>query len=502
MKDVKSKNIVVDHEALNIFDDLTTLLIFPKTKTPVEFEPFQYFIIVNIIGLFYKTGERKYTRSYLQLARKNGKTALMAVLALFDLLHGKNGESEICFVATGLAQAGIGFNFVKTFSRQVDPKHKYLFPTATAIKFDADSGIIECLPSNSNRLDGKNQSYAIIDEYHAHINSSLLDVCVSSMASRSYPHVSLITTAGLSLFCPCYEMRNEGIQVLNDEIKDERTFYAIFEHDSPDEWKDEKMWIKSNPNLGTTVKHDFLDTARNKALRGGDEKNATLTKSFNYWVASSTEWIPYPDLKAVMRKIDWANEFSGNKKLLYAGIDLASVSDMTALAWLIERDNVYYYGVKYYLPEKALQTSINAPFYRKWADEKYLTLTPGNITDYDYVRNDLESLGLFSRIADTGYDPYNSSDFIADVSRSIRTTPVSQGTGNLNKATRSLERQVLGKTCVIDYNPITAWMFDNVELVYDTFGNCRISKSNKASEKKIDGIAAMINALTIYQKNQ
>ncbi len=81
LKDVKSKNIVVDHEALNIFDDLTTLLIFPKTKTPVNFEPFQYFIIVNIIGLYYKTGERKYTRSYLQLARKNGKTALLPLTA-------------------------------------------------------------------------------------------------------------------------------------------------------------------------------------------------------------------------------------------------------------------------------------------------------------------------------------------------------------------------------------------------------------------------------------
>ena len=174
---------------------------------------------------------------------------------------------------------------------------------------------------------------------------------------------------------------------------------------------------------------------------------------------------------------------------------------MTAVTCLFRRedDPKYYFKTWYYLPESCLTENSNKDQYRLWHRQGLLTITPGNVTDYDYITNDLMRVSNMCAIQRVGYDSYNSTQWaISATDLGLPLMPYSQSIGNFNKPTREFERLILSGAAVIDNNEITRWMFKNVALKYDYNGNCKPNKG-LGSQKKIDGIISQIQAVGTYQ---
>lgn len=465
---------------------------------PFILEPWQEFIVANIIGFYWRGSTiRRFTVSYIEVSRKNGKTALAAALCMYFLIwDGENG-AEVDLAANSKEQAKIAFEFCEQFAQQLDKQQTDLKCYRDRITFSLTVSKLHVFAADDSKLDGFNASFALLDEYHAAKNTRLRDVLKSSMGQRANPHLCTITTAGFDKTGPCYQLRRTCLEVLHGVKKDDSLFAAIYSMDEGDDWTAEKNWHKCTPNLDVTVTKKYLREQVTSAKNNPSEEVGVRTKNLNQWCDSVDVWIPEVYIMRDTRRVN-VEDFAGC--LCWVGVDLAAVSDMTAVSFLIRReaDPLFYFLTKYYLPESCLSENSNKDLYRLWKQQGLLTITPGNVTDYDFITNDIMRAGSVVNVTRVGYDDYNSTQWaIAATDLGLPLESYSQSIGNFNKPTREFERLILSGNAVIDDNEITRWMFRNVALKYDHNGNCKPNKG-LGSQKKIDGVISQIQALGSY----
>lgn len=432
---------------------------------------------------------RKYTVTH--------NTALAAVICLWFFFD--EAGASVGLAANSRSQATLAFDFVSKFASQIDPKQKDIKRYRNSLKCEANSGELKVFAADATRLDGENLSFALIDEYHAAKDNSVYAVLRSSMTSRPNPLILVITTVGFNLTGPMKKMYDTDVEILHGIKEDDNRFTAIYQMDEGDDWEDERNWIKHSPNLGVSVSYDNLRKAKTEAKNNPATLNETLTKNWNVWCSVTECWIPdMYVIKCMSQKIN-LDDFRGCQ--CYVGVDLSCVSDMTAVSYLLRKDNndsKYYYYTDYYLPESCLTESPNREQYRYWVSTKQLKLTPGNVVDYDYITNDImQNYNRFC-IQKIGYDQFNATTWaIKCTELGLPLEPYSQSIGNFNKPTKEFERQIRCNEAVIDKNEITLWMFRNVDIKEDWNGNRKPIKVH--ADKKIDGIISMVESLGMWQ---
>lgn len=475
---------------------ISTLKHFAGKSSGKNFilEDWQQFIIANIIGFYWSGGERRFTSSYIEVSRKNGKTALAAALCLYYLIADGEDGAEVDLAANSKEQAKIAFSFCSTFAKQLDPKAKYLRAYRDSILFDVNNSKLKVFAADDSKLDGFNASFGLVDEYHSAKNSRVRDVIKSSMGMRQNPHLCTITTAGFDKTLPCYRLRSTAIEILNGLKEDDSMFIAIYSLDEDDDWTEEKNWLKCTPNLDVTVTQKYIREQVQSAINNPSEEVGVKTKTLNLWCDTAEVWLPENYIIKASGKIDLQQlkDFP-----CYVGVDLAATSDLTAVSYLVVNDGTYYFWNHYYLPESALKEKPDRELYKYWKQQGLLTVTEGNVTDYDYITNDIMKNGEIVSIQKVGYDKYNATQWsISATDLGLPLEEYSQSLGNFNKPTREMERLLLSGKCKIENNEITRWCFKNVTLKSDHNGNVKPNKSVKA--KKIDGVIAMIQALGMY----
>jgi len=462
---------------------------------PFILEGWQQFIIANIIGFYWKeTGTRRFSSSYIEVSRKQGKTALAAALCLYYLIADNEDGAEVLLAANSKEQAKIAFDMCSSFVKGIDPKTKYFIPYRADIKFNLTNSKLKVLAADDSKLDGFNASFGLLDEYHAAPTSKVRDVIKSSMGMRNNPHLCTITTAGFNKSLPCYQLRTVAIEVLNAVKTDDEMFIAIFSLDVEDDWQDEKNWIKCAPNLDVTVTTKYIRGQVQQAKNNPSEETGVKTKTLNLWCDSENVWLPDEYILRSSKNID-LNDFKG--EACYIGVDLGQTSDLTAVSYLVVVDNKYYFKTHYYLPEEALRIKANKELYKDWKRKGQLTVTPGNVTDYDYITNDLMKYSQIVNIQVIGYDSYNSTQWAIDATaKGLPLEVYSQTIGNFNRPTKEIERLILSDKAIIDNNEISRFCFKNVELKSDQNGNTKPVKY--IDNNKIDGVISMIQALGMY----
>ncbi|MCI1681437.1 MAG: terminase large subunit [Bacteroides sp.] len=499
---------------LNLLDDDRYEFKEDKVDTAIEFvsylkhfagkhsgedfilEPWQAFIFANVYGFFNKEDGSRLTQTvYIEIARKNGKSALAAAMGLNALVNDDEAAAEVYFAANSKDQVKISaWPLCSNFAKGFDPTERYLSTYRDTIKYDKTLSFLKVLASDSTKLDGPNASTFILDEYHAAKNNSMKGVLESGQGTRENPLAIIITTAGFNKLGPCYELRTTAVEILNEVKTDNSFFAAIYSLDEKDDWKDEKVWIKSNPNLGVTVRPQYLKKEIKKALNTTSDEVNVKTKNLNVWCDSETVWIPDDYILSSTGKVSLKDY---KEKETYVGIDLSSTSDLTAVAYLIPMEYKYYFKIKYYLPEAALKEKRFSQLYGEWRRRKLITITPGNVTDYDYILNDLMEQDSNLYIMSVGYDQWNATQFVINATdKGLPMIPISQSIGNFNKPTKEMERLILSGKVVFDNNEITRHCFKNVVIARDKNGNVKPSK--QFEEKKIDGIVAALTALEAY----
>lgn len=463
-----------------------------------ELLPYQKWIIYSIFGFYHKGTEKRVTNYvYIELARKQGKTALAAAIALYMLVaDGENG-AEVEMVANSAKQAKICFDMSSNFLQSIDKKGKYFKRYRDKIKFDYTKSFLQILSSDASGNDGYNSSCFILDECHEQPNSKLWDVMCSSQGMRENPLAIIITTAGFNKFGFCYEYRQTCTEILSGAKENDTQFTAIYTLDENDDWHNEENFIKANPSLGTTVQIDYLKQQVQNAENNTSLEVGIRTKNFNQWLSTKDVWLSNDLLLKYTDTVNY-NDFKDCQ--CYMGVDLSAVSDLTCLATIIPMADKYYFKTHYYLPQTCLEDNSNCELYKKWKKEGYLTITDGNVTDYDYILNDIKKIadsGLY--IQKIAYDSWNATQWaINATTEGLPIEPYSQAIGNFNKPTKEFERLLKGGAIIIDNNEITRWCFSNITLKSDWNDNVKPVKTS--DQLKIDGAIAMIEALGIYLK--
>lgn len=422
-------------------------------------------------------------------------TALIASLAMYYFIADGEDGAEVDIAANNFEQAKICFEFIQQYCKQLDPQQRDLKVYRSSIELPCTASKINVFSADASGKDGFNASVGIIDEYHSAKTTGMRDIIKSSMGMRRDPMLLTITSAGFDKSLPCYKLRTTCIEILSGLKTDDSTFAIIYGLDEGDDWTDEKVWIKSNPNLERTVTTKYLREQVTSAINNPTEEVSVRTKNLGQWLSTSSVWIPDTYINKCTKTIN-LDDFNEDSEC-WVGVDLASVGDMTAVTFMLfnEDDETPYFHTKYYLPETALVESPNRELYKHWSRTGDLTVCSGNVTDYDYITNDIMAMYNRFMIRKVAFDSWNSVQWaIRATELGLPLEPYSQSIGNFNKPTREFERLIRQGKCVIDNNEITRWMFRNVAIKTDTNGNIKPNKGAGA-EKKIDGIISQITAL-------
>lgn len=467
-------------------------------RKPFVLQDWQAFLVYAMFGFYWKGTDKRVCRNaYIQISRKCGKTSLASALALYGLIADGEAGAEIDFVAPSAEQTRIGFRAASNYAESIN-RNGILNCLRNTIIFHPTKGRIRMMSSDAKLGDGFNPHFAIIDEYHALETNDLPNVMMSGMGMRRNSMMIYITTAGFNIYGPCKEYRDMCEDILLGNKSDDSIFALIYELDKEDFWPDEKNWKKCCPSIDITVSKDYLSSQVTLAKNNISMEVGVRTKNLNQWVETSNVWISDEMIKNSMK--DVPIQVFDNQSVS-AGIDLAAVSDLTVYALMAAPDpnrefepDKYIFKCFYYLPSECLENNKNWQKYRQWQQHKYLTVNPGNVTDYRYILDDMK--GSMDKFCFNGvyYDAWQSTLFIIMATEEgLPCVPYSQSIGNFTKPVRTFELLLKRGDIVIDDNPITRWCFQNVVLKEDVNQNVKPAKDN--NNNKIDAVIAILEAL-------
>ena len=469
-----------------------------KAGTKIILEGWQAFIIYCVYGwIDKKTKLRRFNYADVVVARKNGKTTMAAGLGLFALVADGESGAEVYSAAVDKEQAKICWGAAKELAKK-SPMLSFLLLYKSAIIDEEGAAFFKPLSKDTKNKDGTSPSFAICDERHEWQNNALFNVIKSGMGARSQPLIFSITTAGFNTALPYFQQQKYLKDILDGLVVQDNQFAIIYEPDKDDDISSEETWKKANPNYGVSVNRKYLMTeyleARNK---GGENMVNFLTKNLNMWCDAPEVWID----SSYVAACDFGTEDSSLLgQRCYAGFDFASHVDIVAL--VLYFPHLLHQPVKcfFWLPEEKVWQNKDDVDYRRWAEQGYIHLTPGNIIDIDAVVDGVLTVMSDYDVVKLAYDPYKTYHGIIQglikAGREEVLMEFSQGIGNVSEPTKEVQRLIEGAEVDLMRNPVLNWMFGNVILYKDNNENIRVSKGK--SKNKIDGVAAFIDAVGGY----
>lgn len=463
---------------------------------PIELQPWQQFVVWNVFGWRRADGSRRFRYVYEEQARKQGKSTKVAGIAL--KLTGFDGEggAEVYAAATKRKQAKIVFGEAQRMIK-ASPDLSAMFEVfAESIVFPFQESKFEPLGADTGGEHGLNVHGAIIDEVHAHKSRELIDILDTGTASRTNWLIWMITTAGTHPSGPAWDYRRHSEAVLGGSVKDEEFFAYIASLDPEDEWKEERNWIKANPNLGVSVSLDYLRAKFNRSQDSPVLVQAFRQLHLNQWVGSSKADISMDAWKRCGGPIDIEKLRS---RPCCAGLDMAAQFDLNAfcLCWPATRADPYWYYLWWFWAPEARERKrerLTRLTYDGWAKQGFIKITEGDVADYNVIQADIEDICRTYKVQEIGFDPYNATQLEQNLTKNgHKMILIRQGFGTLHAPTKMLDSNVVAGTVRHGDNPVAAWMASNVVYRRDTINGSMMPHKEK-SAGKIDGIAAAVMA--------
>lgn len=508
--DLKAKKWVYDDALAQKAIKFIELMPHTKGKwasagAKLRLEPWQKFIVANIFGWVDGNGKRRFREVYVQVPRKNGKSALAAAIGLYMLVADGEKGAEVYSGATNLPQAKEVFKPAWIMMQKYDllrtkTKTELYGTSANPSQIYSKNSQSVFKPLKGKPGDGSSPHCAIIDEYHEHPDTTMYDAMQTGMGAREQPLLFIITTAGTRTDGPCYAKYKEAKELLSGVYENDRLFTLIYEVDEQDDPFDIKSVIKANPNYGISVMEDYLqmqlDNARNK---GGQTQTIYMIKHLNKWVSAKSAWMNMAKWSESVANFDDIRDVMETQPT-WVGLDLGSRSDITAMQFLTydEANDTFYTFGRYYLPEGAIERAHSSVqhLYEDLVHKGHVIVTPGDLTDYDYILKDLQAFDGQFRIDGVGYDKWGAEILYANLVRDgweSRLVQFAQTTQNRSNPMKEIEGRVLAGQLKHDNNPAMNWMVSNVVAKPDA--NDNIVPRKDSHERKIDAVDAMIIAM-------
>jgi phage terminase large subunit-like protein len=473
---------------------------------PFELLPWQIFVIGSLYGWKKLDGLRRFRTSYVEVARKNGKSVLLAGTALYALVADGELGSHVYAAATTRDQARIIFGEAERMVDASPPLRARITRTVNNLAVIPTSSWFRPLSADATKMDGLNVHFAAVDEVHEHPNAEIIQKLNTATGARREPLIFEITTAGYNRQSVCFQHHEFSIKVLEGTVPREAAdswFAFIATIDPGDDWTNPDVWIKANPSLGITVKVEDLKRQVDEAREMPAQQNAIRRLRLNEWTEQVTRWI---DMGVWADGAEPINEDELVGRPCYGGLDLARVNDLSSLALVFppeepnEKVKVIW---RHWCPEEDILRRVRrdrAP-YTVWRDKGFLIPTEGNTTDFKFLETEILSLAAKFNITEIAYDRTFAGELVRNLQdEGVTMVEFGQGFISMGPAAAELMRLLIGRTLQHGGNPVASWCASNVSVRRDPAGNEKPDKER--SSEKIDAIVSAIMAIGRMQTAQ
>lgn len=425
---------------------------------------------------------------------------LGAGMAIYGLVADGEQGAECVSAAVDRDQARVIFDVAKEIIVRNPRLSKICTVYAKTIVVHKTASKYSVLSADVENKHGSNPSTIIFDELHTQPNGNLVEVLETGTGARAQPLIAFFTTAGHDQNSVCYEYYQKAKAVERDPSLDPSFLPVIYEakedKNNPDYWKDPAVWKQANPNYGISINPINFEIAFRKALENKRLENGFKRLYLNCWTNQEERWIPM-DQWAEGSEPFFSDEMLQEMSCV-GGLDLSSKSDLTAFL-LVFRDNdgIHYIKPYFWLPKDNIDKKERADRvpYRDWARQGFIDLLPGDIIDYAYIRKTINKLSEKFRIYQIGYDPHRAEQLAVQLEQDgFDMIEVRQGYAKLSEPCKELESLLEASKIKHNGNPILYWMASNVAVETNSYGEIRPDKKRK--NQRIDGISALINALS------
>ena len=463
---------------------------------PVRLELFQKAFIQALFGFVDReTGLRRYREAFFLVGRKNGKSTLLAGLALYMLIADGEGGAEVYSTATKYAQARLLFDECHNMVKQSPDLSRHMKKRKSDLYYVPGMAKLQPLSRNSDSLDGLNASFVIMDELHGVKDRNLYEVMRQSQSARRQPLLVMITTAGTVRECIFDDMYNHACAVADGAIMDDTFLPILYELDRRDEWMEPDAWMKANPSLGAIKKVDDLTIKVQRAKQNPVELSGVLCKEFNIRETVQSAWLSF-DAINYTDTFDM-EEFRG--AYCIGGVDLSIPTDLTCASLLLMKrgSDKKYIAQMYWLPADSLQERVKRDKipYDKWFERGLLRLCAGNSISYSDVTqwfvDMVKQYELFP--AWVYYDSYSARYFVEEMQmQGFNMVRCIQGAKTLSLPMQMLGTDLQAHRVNYNDNPILKWCLTNTGIQTDRNGNI-VPVKNQSPKQRIDGTAALLD---------
>lgn len=481
------------------------LQLLPHTKGKwaskrelIKLEGWQLFSVCIPFGwVRKKDNTRRYRTILIFVPRKNGKSIIGGGLGLYMFTADGEFGAEVYSGATTEKQAWEVFRPAKLMVDRTPELREHFGVEVNASNMCrlADGSRFE--PVIGKPGDGSSPSCAIVDEFHEHQDSTLFDTMETGMGAREQPVMLVITTAGSSIGGPCHQLVRDAERMLEGAIERPDLWAMLYTIDPGDDWTSEAVLIKANPNYGVSINGDFLQARQRDAMQSAAKQATFRTKHLNEWVGAKNAWLNMLRWKEAPARKSLA-ELEGRPCII--GLDLASKIDIAGNLLLfppVEGDPIWHVHGRYYLPEVRVieELDSNTARYREFDALGLLTLTDGEVIDFEVIKEDLREFAGRFDVQQVAYDPWQATQLAQEMqAEGLLMVEVRQTVQNISEPMKELEAMTLRKVLAHGDCPILTWMASNVIAKLDVKDN--IYPNKERPENKIDGIVGLIMAIS------
>ena len=467
--------------------------------TPFWLLPWQEQLIRDIFGIVKPDGNRQFRTAFVEICKKVGKSELAAAVALYLLYADNEPSAEVYGAAADRQQASIVFDVAKQMiemSPALMKRSKLMGATKRIVNY-SNAGYYQVLSAEVGGKHGFSVSGLVFDEIHTQPNRQLYDVLTKgSSDARQNPLHFIITTAGNDRHSIAYELHTKAVDILEGRRVDPTFYPVVYGLKDDEDWEDEENWYKVNPSLGYTVDIERLRDAYREAKQNPADEITFKWLRCNMWVSSTVAWIPDA---IYMRGNESIEAASLEGRDCYAGLDLSSTGDITALVLIFppRDENEKYVLLPYFwIPEETIPRRVkaNSVPYDIWEKQGYIMSTEGNVIHYDFIEKFIIYLSEKYHILEIAVDRWNATQMIQNLEgEGFTIVPFGQGFSSMLAPTKEFYRLLMDGRIIHGGNPVLRWMAGNVVIDTDPAGNIKVTKAK--SKEKIDGIVAAIMAL-------
>lgn len=466
-------------------------------------EPWQLFGLCNIFGwVDKKTGTRRFTEVYWEVPRKNGKTPMAAGVGLYCLAADHEFGAEVYAGAATMQAASEGLFLA---AKQMTEKSA-AFREAYAVWVNSASIVIQSRnatfkPLKAKPQDGPSPNCVLADEYHEYKTDRLIDWARTGMTARLQPLLFEITTAGTNIASPCYARHLEAQEVLAGRRTNDRLWCVIYTVDKGISWTSKKAILMANPNYGISVNPEQIEADQEQAKQSTLRQNEFKTKNLNIWVNQATPWMNMVKWEACIDRKLKIEDFASETCI--EGVDLASRRDTVSTARMFRREidgKLHFYAfMRHYLNEQQIRDPRHT-HYQAWAEKGYLIETPGDVTSYLQVNDDLAADSNSCILRELAFDPFHAAPLIQflrqrkDWNTNVEIVDLKQSEAEQSVPMKEFEAAVYDGRFHFDGNPVMTWMIGNTACKISERDNWRPIRNHV--DQKIDGTIAILLAFS------